>query len=211
MATVSETVAESRVVLRNIPWDLYEEILRAHESSSAPRFTYDHGDLEIMAPLPRHERPNRDFEAIIALICMERGVDVESLGSTTFRRRTTERGAEPDSCFYVRRTERVRGKDRIDFSTDPPPDLVVEIEVTSPLVPKLPIWAEFGVPEVWSYDGEKVRILSLEGGGYVELEESLCLTGVRSADLTRLLEESWRTTRSEWLRRVQEWARGTAA
>lgn len=208
MATVHRTPAESRVVLHNVDWDTYERLLAAHADSSSPRFTYDRGELEVMSPLPEHERFNRDFEALMSIVSLETGLDMESLGSTTFRREAKERGFEPDSCYYIQNVERVRGKERIDLSVDPPPDLVVEIEITSPAIPKLPIYASFGVPEVWRYDGRSLHIHVLEGGEYVEADGGRCLPGLRAVDLAGLLEESRQLERAAWLRRVRDWARG---
>jgi Uma2 family endonuclease len=124
--------AEQRVVLHNIGWDTYERLLANHENNSAPRLTYDRGELEIMSPSPEHEALNRSIALLVEFVASEMGIDVYDLGSTTFKREDLERGFEPDSCFYIENEERVRGKDRIDLTVDPPPDPVIEIGITSP-------------------------------------------------------------------------------
>ena len=103
---------------------------------------------------------------------------------------------------------RVRGKDRIELRSDPPPDLVVEIDVTHPSLPKLPIYAAFGVPEVWRYDGSRMQILLLRSGHYVESAESPAPPGIRRYELSRLIAGINGTDRTEWLRGVRRWARG---
>ncbi|MBI3972636.1 MAG: Uma2 family endonuclease [Chloroflexi bacterium] len=206
MATV-QSLAEQRVLLHNVTWDTYEQLLAAHADSSSPHFTYDRGELEVMSPLPEHERLNRAIQLLVPLVANEIGVRVYSLGSTTFRREEIQRGFEPDSCFYVQNVERVRGKDTIDLRVDPPPDLVVEIDITSPSIPKLPIYVEFGVPEVWRYDARELQILLLEAGGYVEAEESRALPGVAAGALSTLLQDNRRLDDTEWMERVRVWGR----
>ena len=205
METV-KSPGEQRIVLHNIGWNTYERLLADHQNNSAPRFTYDRGELEIMSPSPEHEKVNRRIAQLVLAVAEELGTEAGDLGSTTFRREDIERGFEPDSCFYIQNEERIRGKDRIDLSTDPPPDLVIEIDITSPSFSKLPIYAQMGVPEVWRYDGERMTILVLEGSDYVETTESIVLPPVTSTDLTRFVEQSKSTRRTDWLRGVREWA-----
>src|SRR5579859_1343156 len=92
---------EQRVILHDVRWKTYEELLHDLESSSAPRLTYDRGTLEIMSPLPEHERYNRAIASVVDTAAMEWGFEIDALGSTTFRREDLERGFEPDSCFYI--------------------------------------------------------------------------------------------------------------
>jgi Uma2 family endonuclease len=206
METV-KSPAEQRVVLHNIGWNTYERLLADHENNSAPRFTYDRGELEIMSPSPEHEKFNRRIAQLVLVVAEDLGIEAEDLGSTTFRREDLERGFEPDSCFYIQNEERVRGKDRIDLSVDPPPDLVIEINITNPSFSKLPIYAQIGVPEVWRYDGERMTILVLEESDYAETSESIVLPPVTSNVLTDFVEKSKTTTRTAWLKEVREWAR----
>ena len=182
-------------------------MLADHESTSAPRFTFDRGMLEIMSPSPEHEAYNRSIALLIETLAEQLDMDVYDLGSTTFRREDLERGFEPDSCFYIRNEDRVRGKDRIDLAVDPPPDLVIEVDITSPSINKLSIYAGLGVPEVWRYDGEKLEILQLGNDGYVEVPESAALPGLKSSVLGGLVERSKALRRTVWLREVREAAR----
>ena len=195
------------VILHNVSWETYEGLIADHTDSSAPRFTYDRGELEIMSPSPEHEKFNRRIAQLVLALAEEMGLEAEDFGSTTFRREDLERGFEPDSCFYIRNEESVRGKPRIDLSTDPPPDLVIEIDITSPSINKLPIYARMGVPEVWRYDGEKLEILRREGEGYVESAESDSLPRLTATVLSGFVRESKTTRRSMWLKAVRGWAR----
>jgi Uma2 family endonuclease len=207
MLTVSSP-AEERTILHHVSWKTYECLLEDFADSSAPRFTFDRGTLEIMSPREEHERSNRTIALLVEVVTEERGLEIDSLGSTTFKREDVGRGFEPDSCFYLQNAERVRGKDRIDLRIDPPPDLVIEIDITHSSLDKLPIYAQFGVPEVWRYNGQALRILVLEEGAYHERDESLVLPGLDGATLTGFVAARKTLKRPAWLRSVREWARG---
>jgi Uma2 family endonuclease len=195
-------------LLHGISWETYERLLADHLDRSSPRFYYDRGELEIMSPSPEHEGLNRLVALLIALLAAELGIPVRDLGSTTFKREDLERGFEPDSCFYVQHEGRIRSKERIDLAVDPPPDLVVEIDITSPSLDKLRIYARLGVPEVWRHDGERLRFLALRDDRYVEVAESTVLPPLTSDLITRFVREGLTLSSPEWMRRVREWAQG---
>src|SRR5215203_2515146 len=198
--------AEQRVLLRNISWETYERLLDERGDSSSPRFAYDRGELEIMVVSGRHEKPNRLISLLVEVVAEEMDLDLVNLGSTTFRREDLQRGFEPDSCFYVQNEERIRGRVEIDPDVDPPPDLVIEVDITSPSLDRFPIYANFGVPEVWRYDGERIVVYELRDAEYVEVANSLCMPWFTSEILTRLVEQGLTMRRRSWTRKVREWA-----
>ncbi len=198
---------EQRVTLHNVSWETYERLLADLWDSSAPRLTYDRGTLEIMSPSSEHERYNRTAAQIVEELAVELDVHLESLGSTTFRREDLDRGFEPDSCFYIRNAAGVRGKKRIDLGTDPPPDLVIEIDISSPSLAKLPIFAKAGVPEVWRFDGSSLAIYELVGGEYMGRDSSVAFPAVTAADITAFIRDSETMERPEWVRKLRAWAR----
>jgi Uma2 family endonuclease len=206
--TTIQTAQEQRVVLHDIGWGTYECLLSDYENRSGRRFTYDQGTLEVMRPLPEHEEYNRDLAMIVEIVAEESGISIRGLGATTFRREDLRLGFEPDSCFYIQNERRVRGKRRIELPADPPPDLVVEVDITHPSLDKLPIYARFGVPEVWRYDRVRLQIWTLMGGRYAENPQSHVLPGVMAEAVSGLVEEGRGSERVVWLRRVREWARG---
>lgn len=203
-----ERQSEQKVVLRNVRWETYECLLTDFEDSSAPRLTYDRGVLEIMSPLPEHEERNRAVAMLVEIIAAEWDLDVRNLGSTTFKREDLARGFEPDSCFYIQNAERIHGRTRIDLRADPPPDLVIEIDITHPSLDKFPIYAQIGVPEIWRWNGAAMAIFALENGTYAERDASLTLPPLDRATLTRFVEESKSERRTAWLRSLRDWARG---
>lgn len=155
------------IVLEGISWETYEQILEELEGRRV-RVTYDEGDLEMMAPLAFHEEWKGRITILVSLMCMERDLDFQTLGSTTFQRRDLKKGIEPDDCFYVRHAKTIRNRkgDHIDLTVDPPPDLAIEIENTRASIPKHPIYAAIGVPELWRFDGKHLTVLRLRGGKY---------------------------------------------
>ena len=196
-----------RVILRHVSWETYERLLAEHEQSSSPRFTYDGGVLEIMSPSTRHERLNRSIATLCEVIAEECNIELDNVGSNTFKRKDLARGFEPDSCFYVQNVERVRSREQIDLTVDPPPDLVIEIDISRSSLDRFPIFASIGVPEVWRYDSMRVAIFTLAGGAYQEQETSGVFPGVTSQIITQFMEESKTLQRTVWLRRVRAWAR----
>jgi Uma2 family endonuclease len=202
-----ESIADQIVVLHNLDWEIYDAIVDAHSERSAPRFTYDRGDLEIMSPSPEHEKVKELATLLVNVWAEELGIDVMALGSTTFRRKDLRQAFEPDSCFYIQPVEKIRGKSSLDLATDPPPDMLIEIDITNPPINKLDIYAEAGVPEVWRYDGERLIILKLVGRVYREQETSGSLAGLTATIVTRFIENAASFRRPEWLRQLRECAR----
>jgi Uma2 family endonuclease len=141
------------------------------------------------------------------VLAEERNIDLDNVGSTTFKREALARGFEPDSCFYIQNVERVRNREQIDLAVDPPPDLVLEIASSRSSLDRFPIFASIGVPEVWRYDGTRVAVFQLAGGVYQEQETSKAFPGVTSQLITRFMEESKTLRRTVWLRRIRAWAR----
>jgi Uma2 family endonuclease len=198
--------SEQRFVLRNVSWKTYEHLLADFAESRSPRLTYDRGTLEFMRPGPEHERLSHDLAMLVEIAAEARDLDIAGFGSTTFKREDLEQGFEPDACFYIQNAERMRGKAQVELATDPPPDLIIEIDLTRSSMNKLPIYAQIGVPEVWRHTSERLMILLLREGTYHEGAESAALPGVRSENLTMLLEESRALRRPEWLRHARAWA-----
>jgi Uma2 family endonuclease len=211
---MSTTVAqqEQRIVLKNVSWQLYEHLLETHRDRSTPRFIYNQGELEIVSPSAKHEQLKDLIVLVVNALAEAREMDVVGLGSTTFSREDLERGFEPDGCFYLTNIERVKGKAEIDLTSDPPPDIVVEIDVTSPSIKKLPIFAALGVAEVWHYEdtSERWRILRLAGDAYTEETESRYFPKLTAATLAQFSRDNEQMARPAWLRSVRAWATETA-
>ncbi|MHC4089359.1 MAG: Uma2 family endonuclease, partial [Planctomycetota bacterium] len=131
-----ELIAQ-RVILQGVSWQTYERLLADFEDSHAAHFAYDQGVLEILVPSAKHEESNRTLALLIEMLALEMEMEIRNLGSTTFKRADMLRGFEPDTCFYIQHVEQISGKDEIDLTVDPPPDLVLEIDITHPSLDKL--------------------------------------------------------------------------
>jgi Uma2 family endonuclease len=195
------------VILEGISWETYERLLAEHTESSGTHFTYDQGRLEIMVLSAEHEALKHALEVLVEIFAEELNIDVRGFGSTTFRRADLDRGFEPDACFYIQQESRVRGKREIHLSIDPPPDLIIEIDIFHPSLNKLPLFATLGVPEVWRYESDRVIILKLTGEVYEEMAESTALPGVPSEVLSQFVKENSQVQPTVWRRKVREWAR----
>ena len=191
----------------DVSWEEYEQLLSDLGDSSGSRVTYDEGRLEIVSPSSNHEMYEELILLIAHVIGAETGCDVESRGSTTFKQKSLAKGAEPDTCFYVKNASQIIGRLKIDLSVDPPPDIAVEIDVSHRSKTKLAIYERFGVPEVWRYDERRLRIYELTPQGYVESAASLTFPFLTCEVLTDLLERSKTMGQSAVLRSFREWLR----
>lgn len=174
MTTTARTIPltdQQHIVLNDVSWGFYEQLLR-EIGERAIRVTYDDGWMEIMSPPPRHERWKTRIGRMIEIISLELDIPVDTLGSTTFKREDRKKGLEPDECYYVQNEPAIRGKDELDLAVDPPPDLAVEVDITSRSIPREPIYAALGVPELWRFD-ERLFVLRLHANGkYYPAERS---------------------------------------
>ena len=208
MATVVEPFAyvTQRVVLPHVGWETYERLLADHQESSGIHFTYDQGRLEIFVPSLRHEKLKHTLATLIELLAGELHIDIEGAGSTTFRRADLARGFEPDACFYIAaHVVRMRQREEVDLTIDPPPDLVLEIDITHSSLDKMSIFAALGVPEVWRYDGRQMQIFLLQAGQYIPCEASAAFPWVRCEVLGQCVAASKTFTRAEWQHHVRTW------
>ena len=198
---------EQRLLLHNISWETYERLLAESVDNCGTRFTYDEGNLEIMVVSIGHETPNRILALIAEMTAEETGRDFHLAGSTTFKRKDLAKGFEPDSSFYFRDAEAVRGKIEIDLASDPPPELVIEVDITSSSLDRFPIFAAVGVQEIWRFDGERVHFHTLEGNNWRRIEASLVLPPMTAAQATVFLDRERQTKKNVWLHALHEWIR----
>lgn len=162
MIVATSVPAEQRVILKNVSWQTFERLLADLGEDRATRLAYYEGFLEIVTPLGEHENNNRFIESLVGAIADELNLNLKKFGSLTLKRESMQQGAEPDSCYYIQSEPLVRHKQNINLEIDPPPDLVVEIDITSSSLDKRPIYAALGVPELWRYDGQKLEVYLLQ-------------------------------------------------
>ena len=206
-ANLTSVAMPSPLILRGITWHTYENLLADLDEQSGTRLTYDRGVLEIMTLTPEHESLNRYLASLVDLLVDELAMDVHPVGSATFKREDRERGFEPDSSFYFQHAAQMRGKKRIDLTVDPAPELIIEIDITHGSLDKLSLFAQFGVEEVWRFDGTTVYLYRLAAGAYDEVEGSSIFQGLRTESIGEFLAQAQVLTRTK----LKEWVQQTVS
>jgi Uma2 family endonuclease len=207
MASAAPVSSESRNVLYGVPWRTYVE-LREHPDNSHLHMTYDRGTLEIMAPSAAHARYGTIIAKAIDAWSDEMGIVICCLGDMTCKREDIEKGFEPDKCFYVKNEPRMWQKMEIDLAIDPPPDLAIEIEMTRSAIKNITsIYAAFGVPEVWRFDGDKLQAHEWNEGGYRPRESSLCFPGLPLEKVEELARQVGQIREQTLIRGFRQWVR----
>lgn len=196
-----------RLLLHDVSWAEFEAILAELGNHRSTRIAYDNRLLEIMAPLPEHEYFKQAISIAIEDIAEVLERDYESYGSTTWRRKAEQAGLEADNCFYFQNATLVRGKLTFDLDQDPPPDLALEIDITSKSLARFPIYVRLGVPEIWCYDEGMLRIYLLQQNEYVEAEQSQIFPTLRIQELPQLIEQHREQGRLALRRAVRAWVR----
>ncbi|EDX84442.1 conserved hypothetical protein [Synechococcus sp. PCC 7335] len=168
---VPQPVGEKRLVFRSLNWQRYQTLREVLESDRNIRFTYSQGTLEVTMSLEIHEFSVRMLELFIRVLTVESGMDLKTMGSTTLDREALERSAEPDNAYYIRNQALVAGRN-VDLEKDPPPDLVVEVDITHTDIDKLRLYEAMAIPEFWRYNGAVWQIYCLQGDQYQEAEVS---------------------------------------
>jgi Uma2 family endonuclease len=210
MATVAppRSSPAASIVLDGVPWDDYEAMLRIVGNRKI-RINYDRGRMEIMSPLQEHGNRSYLLGQMVDVLVEEFDIPVVPADPVTLRREDLEKGAEPDKHYHLRdNAARVVGKRDLDLTVDPPPDLVIEADVTSRSEQRLPIFAALGIPEVWRLDDDDLRFLVLQSDGtYRPSDRSLAFPSLTLADAARFLEEGRRAVTPAWIRGFRAFVR----
>jgi Uma2 family endonuclease len=192
----------SHVLISGVTWEQYESLLEElGEDRRIPRINYCNGTLELMSPLPAHERPHRIIAYIVTTILDAQDRAWEDFGSTTFKK-LKKAGLEPDTCFYIQNADRVRSLMRMNMEQDPPPDLAIEADVTSKTT--LEAYAALQVSEVWIYDNGRLRINLLRNGDYQESATSPTFPDLPITEMiSRLVQPAFEQGTSPMLRSLR--------
>ena len=180
------------VLIDGLSWATYESFLRDYAGYSGVRLNYDRGRLEIISPGPDHEFVSSSLDTLTQAVVEEKRRDISPYGSTTFKRADIERGFEPDACYYIEKAAEMRGRTEIDLTIDPAPELVIEVDDTSPSLDKLTLYAKIGVREIWRYRKGTVTIYGLERDAYQEREHSRAFPELNGEKLAEFVAQSAR-------------------
>jgi Uma2 family endonuclease len=206
--TILEPVPpQGHFVIQSVDWGDYDKMLQIIGDRHI-RVTYDEGTMEVSMPSQRHEQAAQLLGHFIPTLAEELEVPYEPLGMTTWRRPDLEKGLEADQCYYIQNEAIVRERDELDLEVDPPPDLAIEVDITSSSLNRMGIYAELRVPEVWRYDGQRLTMYQLQPDGrYRQCETSLSFPGLRPADVERFLDLGRAIDKLRWSREIREWVR----
>ena len=204
---MTAALSPDRVVLQNISWQSYQSLIRDFAQEPAIRLTYDHGTLEIRMPLDPHETFKKLIGRLIEAATEELELEIRSLGSRTCDREDLASGLEPDQCYYIQNEPRVRGVEQIDLTHLPPPDLAVEIDITSSSLNRFVIYKALGVPEIWRYDGNRLEIYVLQDDEYVAQSKSLALPLLAATEILRFLTLRQTMGENALVKQFRQWIR----
>ncbi len=196
---------ETRTLLMGVRWETYQALALDLAENSSRRLTYDRGILEIMTPLPEHEVNKRFLGRIVETTTEVLGLEVYSLGSTTWSREDLQRGIEPDECYYITNEELIRGKLDFDLNVDPAPDLAIEVDITSSSLDRLSIYASLGIREVWRFDGQDLLIYVLNNEVYDLQERSAILSVLTRTDILIFLQKRGQIGENALIRELRKW------
>ncbi len=199
-------LTEKRITLHHLSWESYQAILNALGEQRSAQLTYYKGALEIMSPLEAHENSSSAIDQFINIVTEERNLTLKSLQSTTLSKAELAIGAEPDQCYYLANEPLVRGK-TVDLAIDPPPDLVVEVDITHTDINKNALYAEMKIPEFWRYNGKTLRIYGLQTDHYQEVETSLSFPEIPKERLYIFLSDCAQQGETQAKRNLRTWLR----
>ncbi len=195
-----------QLLVEDVNWQQFESILAELGERRASRLSYSNGRLEIMVPLPEHEKAKEIIGDMVKILLETRQIAFESLGSTTLKNERMSQAVEPDTCFYIQNQAAVIGKNRLDMSVDPPPDLAIEIDLTSRT--QLDNYQILGVPELWRYARRGLQINVLQAEKYIESDVSPTFPNIPILELVnQYTQQSQVAGRTRAIQAFKNWVR----
>ncbi len=210
METLAKLPAETYMILHPMSWETFRRMTEELSQNSSKRLAYNEEYLQIMSPLMEHENNNWFLARLVFIMAEEWDLNIKSVGSLTLKRDDLQKGVEPDACFYLQNELSVRNKQHIDLNTgDLPPDLVIEVDITSGSLDKFPIYGGLGVPEIWRYDGETLQVYGLNRQYkiYDEIKKSLAFPLLDISLIPQWLEQRLIVGETAALKQFRQWIR----
>ena len=209
---VAQLPEDASVTFHDVSWDEYEELLEQVGEAPGLRVSYDNGSLHVMTISAEHEKYSEFIKSLIAGLRLRLQINILAFGSATMRKPRRSAGHEPDASFYVQTAPLIGNKIQLDFETDPPPDIVVEVDVHHDSRPRFRVYAALGVPEIWRYDGKAVTMYYLateaqdgEPSKYLERNTSIALPMLTAQVLTEMLDRMRKDGELSALLAFDEW------
>jgi Uma2 family endonuclease len=192
------------VVLQNISWQTYKSLLADLGEHRSSRLIYDRGILEIKMPSDLHELIKHLLERIVIALTEELNLSIKGFGSVTLDREDLEQGVEPDSCFYIQNADRIQGLN-LDITTNPPPDLVIEVDITSSSSRRFNVYKSLQIPEVWRYTKQGLTFYQLQDREYVVCDFSPTFPIISTTVITQFLQQRETADDNTAIRALRKW------
>ncbi|NEP02901.1 MAG: Uma2 family endonuclease [Symploca sp. SIO2E9] len=192
------------VILRYQTWADYEELLESRRDKSAIKIRFDANtqEIRIMSPLPGHGKRADTLADLVKILLGYQEQDWESFDPITLKRFGIK-GIEPDSCFYIQNRQAILGQERIDLEVCPPPDLAIEIDLTS--LTSAEDYQAIAIPELWIYRRETLHIHLFDGQKYTESSNSSIFPDINVKQLIpKYVERAWKAGSSVALKEFQQ-------
>ena len=204
---MSKTLVKPKnvTVLTGIKWETYQRLAIDLAENPSKKLSYDQGNLEIMTPLPEHEINKGFLGRLVQTTTEVLELEILSLGSTTLSREDLQKGIEPDECYYISNEALIRDKIDFDFTIDPPPDLAIEIDITSSSLNRFTIYESLKVREIWRFNGQDVFIYCLKDGGYKEESYSQVLPILSKSVILTFLKKRGKIGENALIREFRQW------
>lgn len=199
--------SDQRVVLHNISWGTYERLLEELSDQSAPRLLYNQGTLHLMSPSYEHGVLVDIISDLLKRLVEESDLEIVGFTPVTFKREDIERGFEPDAGFFIQNAARMVGKKTLNLSVEPPPDLILEVDLTVDSSENLPIYGSFGIPEVWLHDGRRMSFYAWTGQKYRIIDCSATFPWLSSETMSQFIDTGLKTGRIQLLKQFGAWVR----
>lgn len=204
-AVVSQLPEDAEVIFHGATWEEYEELLDQVGEAAGLRISFNDGTLKVMSLSSEHEKYVRFIERLISTLSLRLRINIVSFGSATMRKRRESKGNEPDACFYVQNAATIGNRIELDFSVDPPPDVVVEVDIHHDSTNNDAIYASLGVSEIWRYDEWAITIYHLQQGEYVVAETSRAMPMLSGRILTEYVNRMRQDGEFQALLAFDEW------
>ena len=203
---IIEKLPENGILtLHGVSWEEYENLVRDVGKAPNLRIAYDQGRMQIMTLSFKHEYYAHIIEQMIGIIRFIFRTKVIFFGSATLKQQKWLKGAEPDACFYVQSTSIIGNKINLDLRIDPPPDVVLEVDIHHESLSRFHIYEGLGVPELWHYDEKKLTMYQLQEGLYEAIDTSIAFPVLTSEILTKFLTRSQSEGQNETLEAFENW------
>ncbi len=208
LITVNEdTIALSagnEVIFPHQTWDDYERLLKLRQEKSIPKLSFNAKTQEIrlMSPLPSHGKRIDTLRDLIKILLRRKGKDWDCFDPITLKI-PPQAGVEPDTCFYIENRQAILGKERIDLTIDPVPDLAIEVDFTS--ITDIGAYEILKIPELWIYRQGVLKIYLLEGESYQNGAVSRLFPEINIKEiLPKYVELGWNEGSSVALRQFEQ-------